>query len=355
MPDIFSYLIPKNADYHDISREPVFGTYKNAEDQLTVALLHIIKVGAEELLQEIVAAAGGQLNTSSMQVATQVPFVSDGTTKDERGCRCDGFIYHECGYRLYLESKIACNSINVGQLESYRAIKAGCLQKIILYVTPDESRPTALNQDELWINWEDLLELLRNYVTYESDDSVLKVYVQNICLLYDMSVRSKIGLRRKKRAKTDREAEMMKWAKENLRKPGYSLVSDADKDVLIIGGSWGEPIALKYGFYSCQYGRTFLPTKYLAFCHHNRIKFLFRIEEEPKDIDTLEVAGINPNILKRRCRTIPISPQRTSATNSSGFNSFISSMRRFRTTRRTNQENGSHIFGTNATLPLVKC
>lgn len=299
MQNNFSFLVSKNASYHDISRVPIFGTYKNVEDQLTVALLHIIKVGGEELLQEIVATAGGQLNTSSMQVATQVPFVSDGTDKDERGCRCDGFIYHECGYRLYLESKITCNSINVQQLNSYRNISADCAQKIIFYVTPDESRPEELSRDELWINWEDLLELLCDYVKDEADDSILKVYVQNICLLYDMSVRNKIGSRRQKKVKIDREAEMMKLALQHIKKPDYSLVSDADEDVLIVGGSWGEPIALKYGFYSCQYGRTFLPTKYLAFYHNNRIKYLFRIEEGPRDIETLESAGIDPQYFEK--------------------------------------------------------
>ena len=286
-----SFLLPKNISNHDISNIPIFGTYKNREDQLTLALLHIIKVGGEELLQEIVALASVDLQTSEMQVTTQVPFVSDDEDKHERGCRVDGFIFHECGYHLYLETKITCNAINVDQLNSYRNISVGNIQKIILYVTPDENRPKELNQGEAWVNWEDLLDFLKKYTSDEHSNSLLKAYVENIILLYDQAVKPRIKKKSKKKniqSDEEYEAELLKLAKKNLIKPISSLWNDDDEDVLIVGGRWGEPIALKYGFYACQPGRTFLPTRYMAFYHRNRIKYLFRIEEAPRDVETIE-------------------------------------------------------------------
>lgn len=284
----FSILIAHNVDRHDISRVPIFGTYKNAEDQLTVALLHIFKVGGEELLQEVVSLAGVDLQTAEMHVATQVPFISDDKEKDERGCRVDGFIYHECGYNLFMETKITVASINKDQLDSYRNIEVGCMQKVILYVTPHDNRPKELDQDEAWINWEDLLGFLDDYIKGEDSNSVLYVYVQNIFLLYDILVRSKATKIRKKKNTIDVEAELMQIAKSNLKTPVVPLENDKDEDVLVVGGRWGEPVALEYSFYACQPGRTFLPTRYMTFCHRNRIKFLFRIEGDPRDVHTLE-------------------------------------------------------------------
>jgi len=298
-----SFLLPKNISNHDISNIPIFGTYKNREDQLTVALLHIIKVGGEELLQEIVGLAGIDLQTAEMQVTTQVSFVPDDKDKKERGCRVDGFIFHECGYSLYMETKITCNAINVEQLTSYRKISVGCMQKIILYVTPDEKRPKELDQNEAWVNWELLLDLLKEYIADEPSDSLLKVYVENIIMLYNLIVGSKIIKKIKKnhtQSDEEYETELLKWAQKKTTKPRSQLWGDEDANVLIVGGKWGEPVALKYGFYACQPGRTFLSTRYLAFYHRNRIKYLFQIEEAPRDVETIEGLGISSSYFSEK-------------------------------------------------------
>ena len=50
-------------------------------------------------------------------------------------------------------------------------------------------------------------------------------------------------------------------------------------NVIVLGGSSAEMVALDYGYYICQENRSFQPAKYLAFCFHHRIKYLFEIEE----------------------------------------------------------------------------
>lgn len=48
--------------------------------------------------------------------------------------------------------------------------------------------------------------------------------------------------------------------------------------MIVVGGSFGEDVALKYGFYACQNNRFFRKAKYMAFAYDNRIKYLFEIE-----------------------------------------------------------------------------
>ena len=50
-----------------------------------------------------------------------------------------------------------------------------------------------------------------------------------------------------------------------------------EQSVIIVGGHFSENVALNYGFYACQPNRKFRPSKYLAFYHQNRIKYLFEI------------------------------------------------------------------------------
>lgn len=58
------------------------------------------------------------------------------------------------------------------------------------------------------------------------------------------------------------------------------LYDDHENRVIIVGGRWGEPIALEYNFYACQGGRSFKNAKYLAFYYAQRIQYLFEIEKK---------------------------------------------------------------------------
>ncbi len=62
-----------------------------------------------------------------------------------------------------------------------------------------------------------------------------------------------------------------------------NFAAEKDQRVIIVGGAWGEDVALDYGFYACQPNRYFLPAKYLAFYHKNRIENLFEIEDTPDE------------------------------------------------------------------------
>ena len=51
-------------------------------------------------------------------------------------------------------------------------------------------------------------------------------------------------------------------------------------------GSFGEDVALKYGFYACQNNRYFRKAKFMAFAYDNHIKNLFEILQAPQnDVD----------------------------------------------------------------------
>lgn len=63
--------------------------------------------------------------------------------------------------------------------------------------------------------------------------------------------------------------------------------------VIIVGGAYGENVALKYNFYACQNRRSFLPSRYLAFAYKNRIEHLFEIIGDSKDDINLKNEGID--------------------------------------------------------------
>jgi hypothetical protein len=77
------------------------------------------------------------------------------------------------------------------------------------------------------------------------------------------------------------------------------LLDTSEQRVQIAAGSWGEPIALKYGFYACQNNRTRKASKYLAFYNRGGIHSLFEIVGEPQndcDLSKSEDETIRKNL-----------------------------------------------------------
>lgn len=62
------------------------------------------------------------------------------------------------------------------------------------------------------------------------------------------------------------------------------MAIDLKSKVVIVGGKYAEPMALKYGIYVCQPNRSFQDVDYIAFYHRKRIKYIFRIIDKESDV-----------------------------------------------------------------------
>ena len=133
----------------------------------------------------------------------------------------------------------------------------------MVYVTPDETIPNELNgvSEIIWINWQTIVEKLKGY---ETSDNLVGFLIEQFCLFVDHIVFRNNGK-----------------VSNSVITYSDEIESGKDKRVIIVGGAWGEDVALEYGFYACQEGRYFHPAKYMAFYHKNRIENLFEIEETP--------------------------------------------------------------------------
>lgn len=233
----------------------IFGEYKNPEDKVTAALLQVLHHGGQEIVCSVFDGIG--VPSNDIVVESQV-------SKEET--RPDGLVSCDCKYKIYIESKIVCNVLKNDheqkQLEANKKLSSPADNQWMIYVTPDEDTPKELgNTPIIWVNWQTIVDRLKGY---DSKDTLVSFLIEQFCLYVDKIVFNK---------------------KKGSRSNGWVVSSDpqADKDqrVIIVGGAWGEDVALDYGFYACQANRYFLPAKYLAFYHKNRIENLFEIEDTP--------------------------------------------------------------------------
>ena len=227
-------------NHKDISSFSIFGEYKQDENRITSALLHIVKNGGEPLINAILESNGFKLPDSEILVETQVK---------EDGSIPDGKISCNFSFNLLIESKIVPNAINIEQLENHKkAITT--TDDYLLYLTPDRSKPKELDDNVLWLSWEALVNLLNNFK--DDNNNLLSFLIEQFQILVENK-----GL-------IDRLVESR---------------------VVIVGGLWGEDIALKYNFYMCPPERNFQKCKYLAFAFNHRIKYLFEILSDESNVD----------------------------------------------------------------------
>ena len=242
----------------NITNQAIFGEYKNQEDKVTAALLQVLHYGGHQIVCSIFD--GIDLPSNDINVSPQVA---------EDDSRPDGVVSCDCKYTIYIESKIMRNAINNAhgkkQLDANKKLFSPNDAIWVIYITPDETIPNELKNipEIIWINWQTVVEKLKGY---ETSDNLVNFLIDQFCLFVDHIVFQKRGVVSNKGVSFSSDIE-----------------SDKDQRVIIVGGAWGEDVALKYGFYACQEGRFFLPAKYIAFYHKNRIKNIFEIEGDPKD------------------------------------------------------------------------
>lgn len=226
-----------------IDNHSIFGEYDGTENRVTAALLHIVRLGGEPLLRYLLGAANELLPDSEIRISTQV--------SQQNGCNSvyDGIISCDFSFKYIIESKLEVNALGANQVKKYHDNIDNEENVHLLAITPDNKMPQTLYAGDLWINWTTVVETLQSYIDEEQNELLKYLIDQFVLLLSNLNVYDK----------------------------------DWKQRVIIVGGSFGEPVALKYNFYACQNNRFFRRASYLAFAHHNKISNLFRIVDGPKN------------------------------------------------------------------------
>lgn len=229
-----------------IKNKSIFGEYSKDEDRVTAALLQIIQLCGANLIAELFDEIGDEVDFS---VNTQVV---------EEKSRPDGEISSH--FHVYIESKIKSfgTKHDKEQLENHSKMaqeKAATL----IYITPDKSRPIYFeNYDNVyWTNWVTLVERMKNYQVLFNKELVAYLAGQ-----FELLINNLVDMN--------------------------ASDTDAKDRVIILGGRYGENVALTYGFYACQPNRSFKEAGYMAFCYNKDISYYFPILEGPKQVDSLE-------------------------------------------------------------------
>lgn len=223
-----------------IESHSIFGNYKQVENRVTAALLQIFKAGGTEFIGNVISQIDEiEFPSSEITIVTQ---------EKEKNNVYDGLLECNFSFRVLVESKIDTNKINNRQLNGL--IKnAKSPNDYILYITPDNNKPKELLNDFkqiYWVNWKQINEILKGLC---SDEELLSFLILEFEKYLDFL---------------------------NL----LDVISPEQR-VQIAAGSFGEPIALKYGFYACQNHRTIKKSKYLAFYNNRGIHSLFEIIQNP--------------------------------------------------------------------------
>lgn len=243
----------------NITEQSVFGTYFQKENQVTSALLKILETdcGGGSLLDEILQRIdeGNGLPEKTLKIETQ-SYIDDTDIHSIP----DGLISCNYAFNIYIESKLS-DVINLTQLENHKKliVEDRDERNKLIYITTHDKRPEILPQEIIWTNWTTLMNILNDY-QQDVPNPVLSYLIEQFELLIT----------------------------------SLGLYDDHENRVIIVGGRWGEPIALEYNFYACQGGRSFKNAKYLAFYYAQRIQYLFEIEKKLENVDIRELKGYVP-------------------------------------------------------------
>lgn len=226
----------------NIGSHSIFGNYSQTENRVTAAFLQILKIGGTEFIARVLAEIEEiEFPSSEIRIETQ-----------EKGKHnvYDGLLECDFSFKVLVESKIKPNSINAKQLKGLIENAKG-FNDYIIYITPDNSEPEILKEQDkkiYWANWKQIVEILKEL---NPDTEPISFLINEF----------------------DKYLDFL-----NLLE-----VVSPDQRVQVAAGSWGEPIALNYGFYACQNHRTIRDSKYLAFYNNRKINYLFEIIDEPKN------------------------------------------------------------------------
>lgn len=141
----------------DISNYSIFGEYKQPENRVTAALLHILRIGGENLIKEMLREEDFSFPDSDIKVETQI-----GNSESIP----DGKLSCNFNFQLFIESKVQLNAINQKQLNNHRKkISPDNDNDRLIYITPDNTEPKELEDGELWYNWKRIVDNWSNMRT----------------------------------------------------------------------------------------------------------------------------------------------------------------------------------------------
>ena len=224
---------------NSITSHSIFGEYHGDENRITAAFLHLLERGGEPLLRYIMGVANELLPENEIKIGTQQSYTLKGSKKSV----FDGIISCDFNFSYIIESKIGTNTLTSAQVNKYH----NAIPNAKLFaLTSDHSMPKCLCKGDIWLNWTMLIKALKDYEDENKDDLLQYLIDQFVLLLNNLG-----------------------------------LYDEWDDRVIIVGGSFGEDVALKYNFYACQNNRFFKKAKYLAFAYKNRIENLFEIVGGP--------------------------------------------------------------------------
>lgn len=224
-----------------IQSSSIFGEYSGKENRVTAAFLHILDKGGEPLLRYVLGVANESLPDNEIKIGTQ-----QVTKSQNKKSVFDGIISCDFKFDYIIESKVDNNPLSSTQVNQYHQAYKGSHKLFAL--TSDNKAPNSLWQGDIWLNWTKLINALKKY-NEENEDEVLGYLIDQFILLLN-----------------------------NL-----GLYDEWENRVIVVGGSFGEDVALKYGFYACQNNRYFRKAKYMAFAYDNHIKNLFEILQAPQN------------------------------------------------------------------------
>lgn len=246
-----------------ITDQSIFGEYKKAEDRVTAALLHVINAGGQMVVERLFSDYF-DIPSNNINVIPQ-SYHKDSIPDGELSC--------DCKYNIFIESKIISNAINEEQLKNHISLTNTAQNRYLIYITPDKTHPEILQNFMVeWMDWHTVVNRLLGIIADELAGELLTFLINQFVLLVDHLVYSE------------------KKPREVLKDIDYDPDFGKDERVIIVGGRWGEDVALNYGFYACQPNRYFKPARYIAFYHQNRIKYLFEIEGNP--IESVDLRSI---------------------------------------------------------------
>lgn len=110
-----------------ISNQSIFGEYKKPEDRVTAALLHVIQVGGQMVVERLF---GDHFDIPSNEINV-IP------QSYQKQSNPDGEISCDSKYNIFIESKIVPDAINEKQLLGHMALTNPAQCRFLIYLTPD--------------------------------------------------------------------------------------------------------------------------------------------------------------------------------------------------------------------------
>lgn len=253
-----------------ISSQSIFGEYKKTEDRVTAALLQVIQAGGQMVVERLF---GDHFDIPSNEINV-IP------QSYQKQSNPDGEISCDSKYNIFIESKIVPGAINEKQLIKHMELTNPAQCRYLIYLTPDIEKPMLLQHFMVeWMDWETILGKLAEIVAEGLASELLEYLIKQFSIFVKHLVYDKMESRHYFGDNCFDDSDYGEF--DNYGK---------DKRVIIVGGRWGEDVALNYGFYACQPYRYFRPASYMAFYHQNRIKYLFEIIGDP--VQTVDLRAI---------------------------------------------------------------